>query len=246
MSAGQIAEELSVALDSVLRTQTMPGFANVERERAHPVSLPAWFIDRCRQAYLSIALSDHVATSRVIGISSASHGEGKTAIAVGVATAMAIDTGERTLLMECDFASSVGFSDVFRIKRDPGLAEWLEGVAKLRFVPVSPFDNAFMVPAGSPDVDASRLLYQLGETDIIGELRPMFRNIVIDLPPTLNIAYSSLASRLADHVLLVARYGETTLEDLEQAMFLLGRDRIAGILLNQYNPKTPRWLRRLL
>jgi hypothetical protein len=29
-------------------------------------------------------------------------------------------------------------------------------------------------------------------------------------------------------------------------MFLLGRERVAGVVLNGYEPKTPSWLRRIL
>src|SRR6202171_2200817 len=80
-----------------------PGFAAPLRERARPVTLPPWFIDRCRQAYLSVSFPG---TRRVLGITSALHGEGKTTVALGVATALAADTGEPTVLLECELATS--------------------------------------------------------------------------------------------------------------------------------------------
>ena len=94
--------------------------------------------------------------------------------------------------------------------------------------------------------DPARLLYQITETNVIAELKSRFRNIVLDLPPMLDIAYSSLASRLAERILVVARYGETPTEDLERLIFLLGRERISGLVLNGTDFRTPGWLRRLL
>jgi Mrp family chromosome partitioning ATPase len=227
--------------------QPAAGFAPLARERTRPVNMPPWFIDRCRQAYLAVqfdqgAKSDH----RVIGISSAVHGEGKTSIAIGIATAIAADTSEPTILVECDFASKVGFDEVFGMPPGPGLCEWLDGQRRLRLVQAAPLENAFVLPAGDPGPDPARFVFRLTESDLIDRLRPSFKNIIIDLPPMINIAYSSLASRLADSILLVARYGVTLEDDLETAMFLLGRDRVAGVVMNDYQPHTPAWLRRLI
>jgi Mrp family chromosome partitioning ATPase len=68
---------------------------------------------------------------------------------------------------------------------------------------------------------------------------------VVDLPPMLDIAYSSLASRLTDHIILVAKYGVTPVDDLEKVVFLLGHERLSGIVLNGTEYKTPNWIRRL-
>jgi Mrp family chromosome partitioning ATPase len=106
--------------------------------------------------------------------------------------------------------------------------------------------NQVVIPSGAPQPDPARLLYQLSESNVISLLKPSFRNVVLDLPPMLDIAYSSLASKLADRLIVVARYGVTPIEDLEKVLFLLGRDRVKGIVLNATQYRTPEWLRRLL
>lgn len=236
------------AISTALRPMPAPpGFANIGRERTRPINMPPWFIDRCRQAYLSVPFEERDGQQRrVLGITSAVHGEGKTSIAIGIAVAMAADTGEPTLLVESDFSSTVGFEQVFGLKGGPGLSGWLEGASKLRLIQAAPLDNAFILPAGDAGSDATRLILRLTNSDLIDKFRSSFPNIVIDLPPMLNIAYSSLASRLAERLLVVARYGRTTMDDLEKVMFLLGRERVAGVILNDYEPKTPGWLRRIL
>jgi Mrp family chromosome partitioning ATPase len=218
-----------------------PGFAVQPREGARPVSLPAWFIDRCRQAWLGIHFPG---PQRVLGITSAAPGEGKSTVALGIATAVAADTGEPTLLLECDLETSS--DDLFGVTAGPGLGEWLDGDESLRILRMPPLSNAFIIPAGGARPDAARVFYRLTQSNLVEDLQAQFPNVIIDLPPMLSIAYSSLAAKVSERILLVARYGVTSMEDVEKAVFLLGRERTSGIILNGYAPKTPAWLRRLL
>jgi Mrp family chromosome partitioning ATPase len=248
MAEAIIDRDVEEAIAAALKPKPAPaGFAAIGRERTTPINMPPRFLDRCRQAYLAVPFGEQGGQpSRVLGITSAVHGEGKTSIATGIAVAMAADTGEPTLLVEGDLASNVGFDEVFGLNRGPGLCAWLEGSNRLRLVQAAPLENAFVLPAGDPGPDPTRLIYRLTNSDLIDKFKSSFPNIVIDLPPMLNIAYSSLASRLAERILVIARYGHTLTEDLEKVMFLLGRERVAGVVLNGYEPKTPSWLRRIL
>jgi Mrp family chromosome partitioning ATPase len=236
--------DLADSVDEALRPQTF-GHGFVARggaEQAQPITLPAWFIDRCRRAYLAIPFST---PSRVVGITSALHGDGKTSVAIGIATAMAADTQEPTLLVECDLEKP-SFYSYFGLSAQRGLSDWLDGIGPLRVARSPSVPNLVVIPSGAPHRDPARLLYQLSESNMFAELKPRFRNIVFDLPPTLDIAYGSMASKLADHLLVVARFGVTTVEDLEKVMFLLGPERVSGIVLNATEYRTPWWLRRLL
>jgi polysaccharide biosynthesis transport protein len=233
---------ISQLMDSTMHPRApAPGFAVPPGERARPLALPNWFIDRCRQAFLSIPFPG---PQRVIGITSTAPGEGKTTVALGMTMAVATDTGEPTLLLECDLETAS--DEVLGVSNGPGLGEWLEGDDPLRIVRMPPMSNAFVIPAGGLRPDAARVFYKLSQGTMMAELQDEFPNIIIDLPPVLSISYSPLAAKIAERFLLVARYGATRIEDLEEAMTKLGPDRTSGIILNAYAPKTPRWLRRLL
>jgi polysaccharide biosynthesis transport protein len=235
--------DLVHSLDEALQPRRpSSGLASRPAELAKPVVLPPWFIDRCRRAYLSLPFAGE---SRVVGVTSAFRGEGRSSIAIGIATALAADTGEQTLLLECDLERP-SFCDFFALVNGRGLSEWLDGTAPLALVRMPYLPHMLMLPAGSPHPDPARLLYQISESNFVGELRGRFRNIVIDLPSMLDVAYSSLAARLADQLLVVVRYGKTQSTDLEQLMYLLGPERVSGIVLNGTHFKTPEWLRRLL
>lgn len=218
-----------------------PGFAVPQTERARPLALPTWFVDRCRQAFLGISFPG---PQRIIGITSSMPGEGKTTVALGMTIAVATDTGEPTLLLECDLETAS--DQVLGVTSGPGLGEWLEDDVPLRILRLPPQDNAFVIPAGGVRPDPARVFYKLSQGNLLAELQTEFPNIIIDLPPLLSVSYSSLATKIVERFLVVARYGVTRLEDLEEAVARLGPERTSGIILNAYAPKTPGWLRRLL
>jgi protein-tyrosine kinase len=231
--------------EAITLRPTLPGFADPRLERVDSVELPPWFVDRCRRAYLAVAFEPGTAC-RVLGITSAAPGEGKTSVAIGIATAMAVDTAESTLLIECDFAAPA-FHKFFGINSTGGLSEWLEGGSRLRVVRAGALvSNLFVIPSGAPHTEPTKLFYRLVDRNVFDGLRRCFSNVVIDLPPMLNISYTSLASALADRLLIVARSGATLTADLETLVTRIGRDRVNGIVLNGTDHRTPRWLRTLL
>ncbi len=242
----QLTAEFFQSINEALAPRrTLPGFADPRVERVNSIELPPWFIDRCRRAYLSVPF-DGDAECRVLGVTSASAGEGKTSVAIGIATAMATDTKKSTLLLECDFAEP-SFYKFFGINIAGGLTEWLDGGSRLRIVRGAALvPNVFVIPSGAAQKEPARYFYQLVDRNVLEGLRGTFGNLVIDLPPTLNISYASLAHALADHLLIVARSGVTLTEDLETLVSLIGKDRVSGIVLNGTDYRTPKWLRPLL
>jgi succinoglycan biosynthesis transport protein ExoP len=159
--------------------------------------------------------------------------------------AAAVDTGEPTVLLECDLEHPA-FGRIFGINRTPGLADWVDGSAPIRCVRMAPLDNAYVMTAGSASPDPARVFYQLIRYNLMDEMRRGYRNIVIDLPPMLSIAYSQLACQLGDQVLLVARHRVTPMQDLQAVSRMVGRERLSGVVLNGYASRIPNWLRRFL
>ena len=238
-------EFLETINEALSPRQTLPGFADPRMERVPFIDLPPWFIDRCRQAYLSVPFETS-AESRVLGVTSASYGEGKTSVAIGIAIAMAVDSSKPTLLVECDFAEPSLYK-FLGIEQGRGLSEGLESGARLRLVKGAGLvPNVFVIPSGAAQKEPARIFYELVDREVMVGLRGCFSNVVIDLPPGLNISYGSLAYALADRLLIVARSGFTLTQDLESLIRLIGRDRVSGIVLNGTEYWTPRWLRALL
>jgi protein-tyrosine kinase len=246
MESGRVTTEFLESINEALSPrQTLPGFADPRIEHVNSVDLPPWFVDRCRQAYLAVPF-DASAECRVLGVTSGSYGEGKTSVAIGTATAMAVDSNKPTLLIECDFAEPSLYK-FLGIDQGRGLSEWLDGSSRLRIVRgAAVVPNVFVIPSGAPQREPARLFYQLVDRNVVDGLRSTFANVVIDLPPMLGISYGPLAHSLADRLLIVARSGATLTEDLERMIRDIGKDRVSGVVLNGTDYRTPNWLRSLL
>jgi Mrp family chromosome partitioning ATPase len=222
------------------KPQLLPAFAPRSRGRTRSIGLPQEFVDCCRQAFHSLEFE---AGPRVLGITSALYGDGKTSVGVGMTLAAAVDTTEPTLLLECDLGHSA-FGRIFGIDQTPGLADWVDGSAPMRSIRMAPLDNAHVMTGGSATRDPARIFYQLIRDNLMDELRGEYQNIVIDLPPMLSIAYSHLVCQLCDQILLVARHGVTPIQDLQAVTRMVGRERLTGVVLNGYASRVPAWLRR--
>ena len=231
--------DITASLEAALRPQqAIPGFAPRRVERVEAAPLPGWFVDHCRRIYMSIPGGGD--RSRTIGITSTLAGEGKTSVALGLATALASDTREPTLLIECDLERS-SLARICGCAASPGLREWVEHLSPLRIVRSS-VDNLFIIPAGTPPSDPARLVWELVESGLVSSLAAEFRNTVIDLPALVASSSGSLAARLADQLVLVVRSATTPVNEVERAVELIGAERFAGVVLNAHSPMS--WGRR--
>ena len=68
--------------------------------------------------------------------------------------------------------------------------------------------------------------------DLLGQLSKGFDWIVIDSPPVLPLADTSVWTRFADGVLLVAREGKTERQELQRGLKDLDQSKLLGLVLN--------------
>jgi Mrp family chromosome partitioning ATPase len=66
----------------------------------------------------------------------------------------------------------------------------------------------------------------------MSQLTALFDWLIIDSPPILPLADTSVWSRLADGILLVARQGITEKRQLQRGLEALDRQKLIGALLN--------------
>jgi Mrp family chromosome partitioning ATPase len=228
--------DVAAAIDQALRPEPpIPGFVPRRIERAQPKTLPPEFLDACRRAYLAMP-----ATGKVTGVTSATRREGRSSVALGLATILAADTGEPTLLLDCDleqttFRATAGCPDA------PGLAEWAQGLAQLRVVRASWPDNLYIIPSGASPAQPARVISMLREGKVMQQLERQFVSIVIDLPPILDVAYGPVAAQLADQTLIVVRRGDAHLEQVQKAVALLASARPAGMIINGHPGPRRSW-----
>jgi len=181
---------------------------------------------------ISLGLSS--GNPKVILITSALPAEGKSATAMLLAASSA-SSGKRTVLLDCDLRRQ-STSEAFGNRRQPGLSELLRGTADLTdVITKDPVTNIHMIPAGSTMPNAPDLLMSQRMRDLIAELRGEFDYIVMDTSPLLPVVDALALATVADKILLIVEWGQTSRASISEAFKVLRPEahRVAGIVLNK-------------
>jgi protein-tyrosine kinase len=180
----------------------------------------------------------------VILITSVSKGNGGSFIARNLAAAFAFDAAKTALLVDCNFrnpsvhalladATLPGLADYFQ-NPDIGLSAVIQpvGISRMRVIAAG---GSREIPA---EYFASTKMRALVEA-----LRDRYhdRFVILDAPPTSDIADIRILSELADYVLIVARHGRTTNAQIESSLQAMTQRKLLGIVFND-EPRIP-WIR---
>lgn len=169
---------------------------------------------------------------QALAVTSAQPQDGKSTVALNLATALA-EGGKRTVLcIEADLyhptlcatlgvQTGAGLADVIEEREDPL-------TAVLRMDPL----GWYLLPSGRRPANPTERLSSEYLGLAITKLRQHFEWILVDSPPVLAVTDSLILSEQLDGALLVVRAGETPKELVEEALTLLGDKRVAGIVLN--------------
>ncbi len=195
-----------------------------------------------RGAAASVLFSTPSSTHRVIVVTSAMSGEGKTTVAANLGIMLAA-AGHRVLLVDGDLRRP-SLDRIFAVDHGRGLSELLgEQHGDRRQLPFefgcwTDVPGLSVLPSGAKPADAGSLLCSRGLPRLIEHLRQSFEMVVIDTPP-LALSDARVFGRLADGVVLVVRAGRTSAGDASSALLRLGEDgtRVLGTVVNQWNPK---------
>jgi succinoglycan biosynthesis transport protein ExoP len=163
-------------------------------------------------------------------VTSAVPGEGKTTAAVDLAQAVAL-TGRSVTLVELDLRRPT-LSRHFQLDPRRGVTNVLVGQHALADVLVQPFEELpgmLVLPSGQLPPNPSELLASPELEELLTRLTYQGqggeRMIVIDAPPLLPVSDTQvlLNNGAIDKVLVVARSGKTTREEIRRARAILDR-----------------------
>jgi Mrp family chromosome partitioning ATPase len=169
---------------------------------------------------------------RVITVTSAEAGAGKTTCAVNLALALADETLARVLLIEANverpaFAGLFGFapgdSFVNRLvqSRDATPPYPIAGLVGTRL------HVAALSAAAPPGARLDRSLFDL----VIADLRRGYHHVVIDAASVLESADANVCAECADGTILVARAGKSRKSALQRAIKELSPSKVLGCVL---------------
>lgn len=169
---------------------------------------------------------------RTLVITSALPQDGKSTIALNLATAMAERGTRRVLLIEADLhrPSLAGYLGVTAA---PGLAECLEaGLDPLSAISRLEPLKWYLMQAGQPNGNPSDLMHTPALKTLIEKLALYFDWILIDTPPVVPLSDALSVSQIADASLVVVRADYTPREAVEEAIAALGANHVAAIVFN--------------
>ncbi|MGD0383010.1 MAG: polysaccharide biosynthesis tyrosine autokinase [Thermoguttaceae bacterium] len=138
---------------------------------------------------------------RVVMVTSAVSGEGKTTLAAQLAMSLA-RAGRRTVLVDFDLRQP-SFDDAFGLQRSPGVSEILRNESDLaRAIQHTQTGNLSVITAGRWNRMALSALANGGADSLFKELRDEYEFVVVDTSPILPIADARFVSQYVDSVVL--------------------------------------------
>lgn len=158
--------------------------------------------------------------------------EGKSVIAGNLACTLAATSQQRVLLLEGDVRRP-SQGELFRLDALPGLCEYFSGHRTLA-ESIYRLEEAglWFIPAGRAPGNSPELIDSLKLTSMAAQLSQWFDWIIIDSPPVLPLADTSVWEKMADGVLLVARRGISMKRKLKQGTEAIDHKKLIGMVLN--------------
>jgi capsular exopolysaccharide synthesis family protein len=157
--------------------------------------------------------------------------EGKSTVAANLACTLARRKQHKTLLLEGDLRRPT-VAEKFGLGRIPGLCDWLSGETELPNLYRLEDLGLWVLQAGSAPQNPLELMQSGKLAGLMDRLQNWFDWIVIDSPPVLPLADTSIWSRLSDGVLLVTRNGTTEKKQLQRGLEAIEKSKLLGALVN--------------
>jgi Mrp family chromosome partitioning ATPase len=90
----------------------------------------------------------------------------------------------------------------------------------------------WMLPAGTPLSNPLELMQSGSLSWLMNQLAAMFDWVIVDSPPLLPLADTTVWARMTDGVLLVTRQGVTQKRMLERGLETIKKSEILGVVMN--------------
>jgi capsular exopolysaccharide synthesis family protein len=157
--------------------------------------------------------------------------EGKSLVSANLAGVLA-RRKQRVLLIEGDLRRP-SLAQQFGLGRLAGLGEWLQGDGrKLTNLYRLEGPDFWLMPAGDPPANPLELMQSGKLSRLMEQLASMFDWVVVDSPPLLPLADTTVWSRVTEGTLLVAREGKTEKAMLQRGLELVKKSELIGVVLN--------------
>jgi protein-tyrosine kinase len=174
---------------------------------------------------------------RSILISSPSPRDGKSTVTANLGIVLA-QAGSKVIIVDCDLRKPMQHK-IFSVQNNWGLtthlAQHMPLELAVRKAPVDKVENLNVLTSGPIPPNPAELLNSQRVRDFWPVLLEQYDYVLVDAPPVLAVTDASILAPQMDGVIMVARYGVTRKEQVQETrdQFMKAKANIIGVVLNQ-------------
>jgi len=198
----------------------LTGFNRARKVKDKPKSILAvdnpadLSIEALRSLRTSLHFAMMEAKNNIIAISGPSPGVGKSFISVNLAAVLA-QSGKKVLIIDADMRKGY-LQTQFGMKWDDGLSDLLSGRLNLEQVTKkSQVEGLDVITRGQIPPNPSELLMHSNFSKMVEEVSGKYDIVIVDTPPILAVTDPAIVSAHAGSTLLVTRFGQNHLREIE-------------------------------
>lgn len=198
----------------------LTGFNRARKVKDKPKSILAvdnpadLSVEALRSLRTSLHFAMMEAKNNIIAISGPSPGVGKSFISVNLATVLA-QSGKKVLIIDADMRKGY-LQTQFGMKWDDGLSDLLSGRLNLEQVTkTSQVEGLDVITRGQIPPNPSELLMHSNFSKMVEEVSGKYDIVIVDTPPILAVTDPAIVSAHAGSTLLVTRFGQNHLREIE-------------------------------
>ena len=192
------------------------------------------FAEAVRSIRTSVMFSIIDTSRKLIMITSAIQGEGKTFVASNLATAIA-QAGKNTLLVDTDFRKP-RINKVFSVEKNPGLCNHLIGEIELESIIKSTrVPNLSIVTCGNIPPNPSEIMQSAVMKKFCNTVRERFDMVIFDTPPSMTVTDAIVLSSIVDGVILTIKSGTTAKNTVKRCISQIHNNKgeMLGAVINE-------------
>jgi capsular exopolysaccharide synthesis family protein len=178
-------------------------------------------------------ISQHPQQPRMLLISSAGPGDGKTTSAINIAGILSLRDDVNVLLIDGDFRRA-SIAKTMGIPESPGLANVIAGECRLQdaIIRIEQYPNLYVLPAGTGMENPAEMLESSSWRAICTAARESFRYCILDAPPVASVADYDLLQAAVDGVVMIVRPDHTDRSLCIKALDSVPRQKLIGVVVN--------------
>ncbi|MEZ9425171.1 polysaccharide biosynthesis tyrosine autokinase [Vibrio lentus] len=178
------------------------------------------------------------AKNNVLMISGPAPGIGKSFISTNF-SAVAAKTGQKVLLIDADMRKGY-LQQSFGVKWENGLSDVLSSKQEFaQSVKSTPVENLDIMTRGQVPPNPSELLMHPRFAELMEWASKEYDLVIVDTPPVLAVTDPSIVGAFAGTTLMVARYGQNTIKEIDVARnrFEQSGIEVKGVIFNAIEKK---------